>query len=184
MTNERLGSLLRHPFFATVITLLIIVAGLLGSIYANEIRSAFPFYWGPGKVSWEAAVFWSLALICALAFFCREQSVSSEQRRAQRSALTQARRFEYLIRTLPPENFLELFADFVGGATKLAEAAFKEPKPAPQTRDVVELSVRHLLRMIATLAEEFDGDHLNVEYASNIMLFKPSEGLSTSSAPR
>jgi hypothetical protein len=177
--DQKMGPLLRHPLFATAITLLIIVAGLLGSIYANEIRRAFPFYWGPGKISWEAAIFWVLALISALTFFFREQSVVFEEQKLQGRALSQARRFEYLIRTLPPENFLELFGDFFGAANKLVEAAFREPKPSPQPRNVVEQSVRHLLRMIATLAQEFDGDHLNVEYASNIMLFKPSNGMSS-----
>jgi len=175
---EDFGPYLRHPLFAAAITLLIILAGLLGSIYANEIRSAFPFYWGQGKISWEATIFWILAWISALAFFFREQSVTIEEQRIQRVARIRATRFERLIRTLPPENFLELFGDFFGAATKLVEAAFKEPKPAPQTREVVEQSMRHLLRMIATLAQEFDGDHLSVEYASNIMLFKLSEGMS------
>jgi hypothetical protein len=174
----KIAAALRHPFSAAAITLIIIVTGLLGSIFSAEIRRAFPFYWGPGRLSPQAVIFWALAVISALAYFFREQSVTAEEQRVRRLGLSQAQRFETLIRTLPPANFLELFSKFLGAADNVVEAAFKGARPAPQAPDIVEESVRHLLRMIATLAQEFDGGHGGVEYAANIMIFKSPEMMS------
>src|SRR5437660_10876041 len=98
---RKISSLLRHPIFATVVTLLIIVTGLAGAIFSIEIRRAFPFYWGAGRLSPQASFFWILALISALAFFFREQSVSAEGLRIQREPLGRQRRSAHLIRTLP-----------------------------------------------------------------------------------
>lgn len=137
-----------------------------------------PFLPGPGQDILGSSNFLDSSAHFGAGVFFREHSVRSEEDRLRRRTLSQARRFEYLIRTLPPENFLELFGDFFGAASKLVEAAFKEAKPTPQARDVVEQSTRHLLRIIATLAQEFDGGHLNVEYAANIMIFKSSEHMS------
>jgi hypothetical protein len=76
--TDSLATILRHPGFATVITVFIIVTGLWGSIFAVEIRQAFPFYWGTGPISWVALFFWILVIISALMFFFRERSVTHE----------------------------------------------------------------------------------------------------------
>lgn len=182
---KKWDSVVRHPGFATCITLLIIVAGLWGSIFGVEIRNAFPFYlvkwpwWKqPWFWSWQAFSFWTLALVSALTFFFREHSVTREQERLQRLTLARAVEFEHLIRTMPPSNFLAVFSKFYGTASKVVEAAFQEPKASTKERSIVEQSARHLLRMIATLAQKFDGDQPDVQYAANVMLFIPSENMS------
>ncbi len=183
---KKWDTVVRHPGFATLITLLIIVSGLWGSVFSAEIRNAFPFYmvkWPWWKQhwswSWAALSFWTLALISSLAFFFRERSVTIEQERVQNRALSRAHEFEHLIRTMPPSNFLAVFSKFFGAACNVVDAAFQDPGPAPKDRSIVEQSARHLLRMIATLAQEFDGDNPDVEYAANVMLFVPSENISS-----
>src|SRR5437868_7162702 len=186
--------ILRHPAFATIITVLIIVAGLWGSIFALEIRRAFHFYWGRGPISWEASVFWVLVLISASTFFFRERSIASEQERLrklaeertgkleelQRLSLARADEFERLIRTLPPENFLEVFATFFGAADHVMDVVFADTAKIRETPDLIEGSVREILRSIAALARRFDGDHPLVKHAANVMLFRASSDMSPS----
>jgi hypothetical protein len=167
----------RGPWFATAITLLVIIAGLLGSIYSPEIRDAFPFYWGRGPICVQAVIFWVVAGVAALAYFFREQSVAREQHKQQDRALYRSERLERLIRTLPPENFLELVGDFYTAAAEAVDAAFAERTAVPHPPEVVEQSIRHLLRLIAALAQQFDGNHTGVEYAANIMMFKETKAL-------
>jgi hypothetical protein len=175
---------LLHPLFATLVTLLVIVAGMVGSIYSSEIRSSFPFYWGNGPICVQAVIFWTATVIAAFAYFLREQSVAQTQREDQRRVLYRAQRFERLIRTLPPENFLEVVADFYSAAAAATNAAFSQRVLTPHPRPIVEQSLRHLLRLIAALAQQFDGSHADVEYAANIMLFKESGNLSLAHATR
>src|SRR6266487_1583692 len=85
---DSVGIILRHPGFATVITVFIIVTGLWGSIFSVEIRKAFPFYTGTEPVSWEACVFWVLVVVSASTFFFRERSVAQEQNRLQKKKRT------------------------------------------------------------------------------------------------
>ncbi len=114
----------------------------------------------------------------SLRLLLREQSVAQTQREDQQRVLYRAHRFERLIRTLPPENFLEVVADFYSAAAAATNAAFSERVSTPHPHLIVEQSLRHLLRIIAALAQQFDGSHADVEYAANIMLFKEPANLS------
>jgi hypothetical protein len=179
---EKAYSFLRAPWFATVLTLLVIVAGMLGSIYSPEIRGAFPFYWGKngwGPLSHEACLFWILALLAAGGYFFREQAQERYQRKLQESTLRQAESFERLIRTLPPKSFLTFFSQLYNAAAAGFSAVAFEEEPSAESQ---KQSIRHILRMIATLAKKFDGDDPGVKYAANVMLFRASEQIDDAAA--
>jgi MFS family permease len=59
----------------TLITLLTLVAGILGSIYTQDIKQAFPFVvisWDqPWQWSWRASSFWVAGLGASVCFFLR-----------------------------------------------------------------------------------------------------------------
>jgi hypothetical protein len=163
-----------HPLWPTVLTLLVIITGGYGSVFSDQIRSAFPLSFGPyGGWSWHATTFYFLALIAAWLFFWRQRADDH-----QRKILTeQTEKLETLIKTLPPANFLEHFAKYYITADKAMEVAFGPP-PDQLDQQNLERSARHILRLVAVLAQAFDGNHMNVTYAANVMLFRPSEGLS------
>lgn len=166
--------ILLHPLYPTAVTLLLLVTGGIGSVFSNEIRAAFPFVWpADGSVRWEAVVFWSLALVSAMAFFFQQCAVDRARRNAQVEMIERARELEHLIRTHPPANFLTVFAKLFDSADKALELSIGSPTGTVK-REVVEEGIRNVLRIIATLAQEFDGDHPDTNYSANIMLFRAS----------
>ena len=61
------------PYYATVTTVLAVVAGMLGSVYSREIALAFPLSWGTYEgISLRAVAFWCSLLVFALLFFGRQ----------------------------------------------------------------------------------------------------------------
>ena len=53
----------------------------------------------------------------------------------------------------------------------MEKLAFGIPKPSCD-KATVEKCIRVVLRLVATLAQKFDGDHPDVRYAANIMIFR------------
>src|SRR5437868_1340623 len=112
----------RSPWSSTIITLLVIVVGGIGAVYPEEIKKGFPFHWH--RMPLEAQIFWALTFITSIAFFFRQREddrarEAAQQRvlqkaealeEAQQRALRKAEALEYLVRTLPPANFLSTFA--------------------------------------------------------------------------
>ena len=166
-----------NPFFATLVTLLLIVVGGLGSIWSDDIRRAFPFTGAPEwKDSPSARIFWMASGGTCLLFFLRQRAVDREQGEARREIVEQSAELARLIRTLPPANFLSSFAQMHGQAARAAETVFGAPPVISQAQ--AEKGVRHLLRCVAILAQQFDGDHPDHRYAANVMLYRGGAGLS------
>jgi hypothetical protein len=167
----------RSPWASTIITLLIIVTGGIGSVYSTEIKAVYPFRWGPMPFSLEASVFWFLAIVTSCAFYFRQKADDAHRHEAQERVLDRARELERLVRTLPPANFLSVFSQLYNTADKMESVAFGLPTE-PIDKEVLEKCTRVVLRLIATLAQTFDGDHSGVRYAANLMMFRPSSDLS------
>lgn len=162
-----------HPLWPTFLTLLVIFTGGFGSVFSTEIRSAFPLSLGPyDGWSWHATAFYFLAVVAALLFFWRQRSDDQQRERLSE----QTGKLEMLIKTLPPANFLEHFADYYLTADKVMEVAFGPPPPQVDQTNL-ERSARHLLRLVAALAQSFDGNHADATYAANVMLFRPTHDL-------
>lgn len=180
---ESIDYVLRHPAIATLITFLLLVTGGLGSVYSNEIRRAFPLYWGPfDGLSVPAIAFWSMVAVSGTLFFFRQRATDTARERAQREIRTEAKRLleqnerlETLLRTMPPENFLEQFVELYASAHDALVMALDPDRD--DRSEAVKLCVQLHLRIVAYLARKFDGDRQKPRYAANIMLFRRATDL-------
>lgn len=162
----------RSPIYATALTVLTIVTGVMGSLFTGEIRSSFPFplFYGQiprGPVSLTATAFWTLVVLVSLMFFLREW-VTERQRTAAQQKLDET------IRTLPPRGFLRSFKEIHQRTQTAAMLVLLEPDESPEVdRDAVSNAIRIVLSGISDLAREFDGR--DARYAANIMIFRTPE---------
>jgi len=161
--------------FAAFVTVSIIAAGCLVSLYAEEIKHAWPISWH-AKDRMPRSVFWSwvVGIVASVTFFVRQVLDQRERDAAQARLVNQAKELEWLVRTMPPAKFLDSFADLYRHVDGSAEGALGQPEP-PFEVDVVEAGIRFALSAIATLARIFDGDITDERYAGNVMLFRKSE---------
>jgi hypothetical protein len=154
----------RGPIYATLVTLLAVIAGVLGSVYSSQIGRSFPLYWGPyDSFSLKVLLFWSTLVAFALLFFFRQAATDKA-----RQQLIE------LIRTLPPADFLSEFDRVLGECEQAVEQV---RKGSSQSADAIEGAIRVVLDGIVTLAALFDGRPYGVTYAANIMLFEETRSL-------
>ena len=131
---QRLRPVISSPVYATVTTVLAVIAGLLGSVYQADIANAFPLVVvGPwGAVSWRAATFWSSVVVFALMFFLRQWWDDATRERFAGAAIKAEEgtvRIEDLVRTLPPRAFQTQLAEMfvaVRRAIKKLGASIKD----------------------------------------------------------
>ncbi|MEQ1896660.1 MAG: hypothetical protein ABL971_04635 [Vicinamibacterales bacterium] len=169
--------------YATITTVVAVFSGFLGSVYQDEIVSAFPLRWrGPwGAISWPAVGFWSSLILFGRMFFARQRSDD-----AQRSALADTvqiakdntSRIEVLVRTMPPRAFRAQLAQMVIASHDMLGKLVPRNGRSDLTKDDLSALVRFLLNAMARLALIFDDQPLaaggSAQYAGNIMLFVPS----------
>jgi hypothetical protein len=172
---KRIGP--RTSAYAAVVTLLGLFAGLLGSLYADDIKAAFPFVIGNGPVSRPAALFWIAALATTLMFFFGQRAAEAERKESETRLDLRSAELSRLIRTLPPSDFLSTFRKiFWDCGNALVETVNSAPEEL--TREAIEGAIRIVLFGVATLAQKFDAAAPDVVYAANIMLFRPAINLS------
>jgi hypothetical protein len=160
----RLEPFFRGPIYATLVTLLAVIAGVLGSVYSPEIGKSFPLYWGPyDSFSLQVLLFWSTLLAFALLFFFRQAATDKA-----RQQLVE------LIRTLPPADFL---SEFDRVLSQCEQAVEQVRNGSVQTAETIEGAIRVVLDGIVTLAGLFDGRPYGVTYAANIMLFRETRSM-------
>lgn len=140
-------------------------AGLLGSIYVDSIKSAFPFVWGSGPIIWPAVLFWTALLIFGL-FFGLGFNAQNEA----------TNKLEQVIRTLPPRGFLVAFEDFFKECFAIDWKAHQEQK----TLEGLKSSITTALSGVVFLVKTFDTRYDHPSYSVNIMLFKPIDEVSQS----
>ena len=161
---------IRSPFFATLITLLVIFIGGYASLYTAEIKNAFPFQdFDPETFCKSPALtFWVLTLLTGGLYFFREHSVEKNDSALRTEMINQ-------IQTLPPSDFLNEFADLYDRGEALYEHALS-------SRDIEEVkkTIRGILTCLCQLTDTFDSPKQGTgseRYAANIMLFKDSTKL-------
>lgn len=169
--------LFESPLWPTLITLLTLMAGILGSVYTDEIKKSFPFAWTYDFKnfvwSWQSFSFWLSGLAASLVFFFRQQADDASRREAHNQLVEQAKKLQEAVETLPPPHFLKHFSKLLFVADQTSKAAFA-PSQLKATKDECALYIRTLLRSVAVLAQRYDGDDSEATtYAANIMIFRP-----------
>jgi hypothetical protein len=173
-----MGNVLASPFYAAFLTLLILVVGVIGGIYPDDIKKAFPFTlltptdaracFPPDAADalrsssnvHVVAVFWAGSFVSALMFFLREAATEKRRQSA-------ADKLERLIRTMPPEEFLSLFREFYV-LCRTTEIAVQNGN-----RAVIEEGIRVILFGIISLVRAFERNTPKARYAANVMIFVP-----------
>jgi len=132
-------------------------------------------------LSLPAIIFWSLFTLTGLLFFALQRAVRLSRKEELDRLIAQSTQLEETIRTQPPAHFLATFADLYAQADRAASAIFA--LSGTVQRDQVEAAARHVLRIIAVLAQKFDdpsdgglGEH-EIVYAANVMIYKPTPSI-------
>jgi hypothetical protein len=165
------------PVCPTILTFLVFFTGGWGSIFSSELRRAFPFepyaIINPGEWVWQAVVFWTLFGIAAPLYFFRNREVEKQREAKQAELVERSDNVAWLVRTLPPSNFLQLFSQLYNTADKAYEYVVGPPSDIA-SRDDIKRGTRHILRMVGELGSHFDGEATSHRYHANIMRFVPS----------
>ena len=168
--------LLRSSAYAAFVSFCGLFAGLLGSLYAKEIKNAFPLVFGRGPVSYHALLFWTSASAATLLFFLAQRGSEAERRESEQRLGQQAEKLAQLVRTLPPSDFLstfrKIFWDCSAALSEILDTTEQE-----LSSSIVQQAIRLVLGGVATLAQKFDGAPSDVLYAANVMIFRPAEQL-------
>lgn len=146
-------------WFSALTTCLGVFAGLLGSIYGDKIKTAFPFALENGPIAWSVVLFWVSLLIFGwffgLGFNAQNQATN---------------KLEQVIRTLPPKGFLVVFED-------LFKTCLNVYWQAQETQGgitkAMEKTIVTALHGVLCLVKTFDSRHDHPVYSANIMLFRP-----------
>lgn len=198
---NRLESWLERPSGSTVTTILLLLTGGWASIRTTDIQCCVPFRW---DLTWGGVAFWVLAAASGYLFFVgqrakdllrRVRESDYETRRAEQRAESERVRKEIedslraredslrarldelgkIMRTMPPENFIENYAVLYLGAASITDEALRlDPV---RERDEVVARARRLLRTVAVLAKTFDGDHDERTYGANIMVYRTAKSV-------
>jgi hypothetical protein len=171
--GKKLGNFARSPIYAAIVSLLGLVAGLLGSLYTDQIKTVFPFTLAHAPISGPAVAFWSTAALATLLFFFAQTASEAQRREAERQLDTRSKELLTTIRSLPPSDFLSTFRKVFEDCS----AALAEILDQPEAADAlaIESALRVVLAGIAILAQKFDGAPPDLLYGSNIMVFMPSD---------
>jgi hypothetical protein len=172
---ERLQRFPRTAFSATLVTALGLVAGLFGSLYTDNIKTAFPFVLGHGPLSGPAMLFWGSALSATLLFFVGQRTSEIDRRESEARLDQRSDELGILIRTIPPTDFLFTFREIFW---ECGEAWWEIINSKTEiTAGAVEEAIRIVLGGAAKLAKKFDAASPDVIYAANVMQFIPSDRL-------
>jgi len=148
--------LARRPEYAAGVTLLGLLAGVLGSVYSADIGRAFPFSWIGGTVPWPPGLFWGAAIFTALFFFLRQGATDAARRESEENLGRRSDELVKLIRTLPPGGFLSTFQRLYWHCSDVLTDVLNVPADE-LPGESVERAIRIVLGEVAALAHDFDG---------------------------
>jgi hypothetical protein len=177
-----ISHLVSSALYATATTVLAVIAGLLGSVYQDDVARAFPLVLsGPWEgMSLRALAFWFCVVLFAMMFFARQRWDDLSRDRLAKAALKSEEstgRIEELVQTLPPRAFqtqlAEMYLAVHGAAGSVVTRSVRE---GADSGDLVVV-IRSILYSIATLASLYDDQPMTdrgaAVYAANVMLFVP-----------
>ncbi len=173
----------RHPLSAAVITVVGVIAGLIGSIYSDTLKASFPFH-----LTIEAPVkffiFWIFLIIFGLLFWAMQWA---HLRVNERSQVELSKNTDNVGRTvrelfsLPPRGFLDDFNAYLQDSYYIAETALQDIKDRKIKKSDAAQTIRIVLDMVVKLAALFHKERGKSigRYAVNIMVFKKIAELSS-----
>lgn len=170
-----------------ITTVLIIFTGLIGSLYTSDIATSFPFpnlenclnniVSPKGEMclppnlhfSSKAGFFWIVFFVTGLFFVLNRMASEMAAKDANRALIEQTKSLENVVRTLPPEKFLET-CSFICRQSYCALKAVSGTKDKKQ----IDIAIRVILSGILKLSKLFEHDPKNAIYGANIMTFVAS----------
>ncbi len=184
----------------TVVPVIGVATGFVGSVFSTDILEAFPFdpeewFIRPtlSNISFHASLFW-LLLIVFSALLSRQQSRNHKQRKIDRESVShQIKGLQDVLGTMPPVTFMDALSTaiqdcdaYIIGQKDIAE--LEEETEDPSFKDAIKLAkdrrnqARFILSSMVALASEWDrtlisGPH-GATYRANIMFFRSKEYLS------
>jgi hypothetical protein len=172
-TIERLCA---APGFAVVTTVSGAVAGVLGSIYALDIRDSFRPFWMGQFAPWPTA-FWVAVLLFGVFFGATQWAHRRIAARSEQALVAKSSELSELIldlHSLPPEGFLLRFERQFSLAYTAARTAVER---ADKDAESIELAIRVVLDSVVALAKLFEKER-DAVYSANVMLFRSLAGAS------
>lgn len=167
----------RSAVYATFVSLIILLTGIIGSLFSSEIRLGIRTF-VENSIGLVFTVppsptraFWVMVIIAALLFFLRQKAVDFARQQSEGRLIDRSDSLDRLIRTLPPGDFLTTFRRLYSEVQGLP-LRFSTTVEPPELEDIAR-SIRSVLKAVAILAYEFDGRPEETVYAANIMLFIP-----------
>lgn len=162
------------PFFASIVGVL---AGLLGAIYAGGpggLEKSPPFTWLP--VNEHVVWFWALVIVFALLFGLTAWAPASAASEEIGELRKIQENLERIIRTLPPDGFLNRFETYCNNSFLVAaQTSGRKTK-----EDDIISAVQVVLASVLYLAREFDGGGPRTVYSANVMLYHDAAALGRS----
>lgn len=176
-----------RPWFSGATAIAGAIAGLLGALYADQIKEAFPFFWGAGHIQFHAVAFWGLVILFGWMFGANfwAQSNATDRQLSSLKASTHelkagvsavhetSRSLIDLVRTLPPHDFLENFAAYLYRCYPAAVRALGE---GAGQEEITEGIVSVLSSLVYT-TKFFDAGGSDTEYSANVMIYRDFRGL-------
>lgn len=165
---------LRSAPSAAFLTILVTLIGLVGGLYADEIRSYYPWCFIEktqcNNYVWEIGGFYGALAVFAILFYVRELAISVHAEKREVELLA-------AIRTMPPTKVMQAFAF----AYKLFLSRVEQSDAIAKAGAVGEAEeinegIRNGLDAMTVLAAEFQRVP-NARYAANIMLFRSTSDI-------
>lgn len=168
LSTEQVRQIALHPAFAGFTAALGGVAGLLGSVFPEDIKGAFPFAWGPDIIG-KAVLFWASLLGFGVCFAVGFRSQLREQQRQSDRLAEGVESLKVAVSTMPSEAFLSEFEDYYS----LVAAQLTAAESPGATQDDLRTSLSTSLMAMLGLAHTFDGSPKDMRYSANLMVFRP-----------
>lgn len=161
-SGSRWENFITSPVVGTLIVVFGVLAGLLGSIYSQELKSIIKRVVSLSDTQ-GAGVFWFSVAFIALVVFLRQTVVDRKRDQVQQRFDQAAVQIPELIRTLPEAAFQREFGIiFEKVATML---------PTLNDLNARASGVTIALQGFATLAGKFDGGRPDDRFAANLMVY-------------
>jgi len=163
---------------ATIVTLLGVWAGILGSVYSTEIGASWPLGSGTSPNPERVHQFYWFLIVFTILYITRKTLVESSLRRREEKLVT-------VLQTMPPAGTLFRFEQVFKVTSKAVHAGLEELSryEGDEKKEYLEQLIRIVLQAILNLAHAFDGQP-RCRYAANVMIFRASSDIGASEIDR